>query len=273
MDLDNKNFIITGASRGIGAAIAASLAKRNANLFLIAKTLDQHPKLSGSLQQTLQDIQSLGNGTKEIFALDIRDLEKLQGFVDAIQARGIAIDGLINNAGSVMLGTFDKVTPKRFRLMNEINVQAPYALVHMLHRSFSTGAHIVNIAPSTHDYRKWMPGTTAYSLTKYGLSILTTGLAQELADIPVYVNGLWPEKLIATAAIEHVVADKALFPYCRKPEIMGDAVIALLHDQDRPTGQFFTDTQVLQKSGVTDFVSYCFDPSYSHLLKNDLYIN
>jgi citronellol/citronellal dehydrogenase len=261
-DLSGKTLFITGASRGIGKAIAIRAARDGANVVVAAKTDKPHPKLAGTVYTAVQEIEAAG-GRGLACITDIRFEDQVKVAVDrAVETFG-GIDILVNNASAIFLsGTLD--TPlKRFDLMHSVNVRGTYlvsqtCLPHLLK---AANPHILNIAPPLNMEERWFAPHVAYTMSKYGMSMCVLGMAGELRAEGVAVNALWPRTAIATAAVQNLLGGAEAIRHCRKPEIMADAAHAILvRDSKQCTGNFFVDDQVLQSAGVSDLSQYAIDP-------------
>lgn len=260
--LKGKTLFITGASRGIGKAIALRCAKDGANIVVAAKTTEPHPRLPGTIFSAAEEIEAAG-GKALPLKVDIRDEEVVQAAVDrAVETFG-GIDIVINNASAISLtGTLE--TPmKRYDLMHAVNVRGTYmvsrcCLPHLLK---SEHAHIMNISPPLNMLEHWFENHVAYTMAKYGMSMCVLGMAGEFRSQGIGVNALWPLTAIATSAVSNVIADDDMMLACRTPEIMADAAYAVLtRDPKETTGNFFIDEHVLREEGVTDFDVYAMDP-------------
>ncbi len=270
--LDGKTLFITGASRGIGRAIACRAACDGANIVIAAKSERKHPKLPGTLSSVAREIEQAGGNALPI-RTDIRDEEQVSSAVDQAVHHFGGIDILINNASAIYLaGTLD--TPmKRFDLMFDVNVRGTYlcsqaCLPHLLK---SERPKILNLAPPPNLDPKWFKEHVAYSIAKYGMSLCVLGMAAEFADRGLSVSGLWPRTVIATAAIK-MLGDLVKPEQCRRPEIVADAAHLILSAEDqRYNGQFLIDDSVLKESGVTDFSRYAVSPDTK--LAPDLFLD
>ena len=258
--LKNQTIFITGASRGIGRSIALRCARDGANIVIAAKTVEPHPKLPGTIYTVAEEVEQAGGHALPL-PVDIRDEEAVVGAVKrAVETFG-GIDILVNNASAISV-TGTLATPmKRYDLMQDINTRGTYlcsqACLPNLLRAVKP--HILTISPPLNLNPRWFGPHVAYTISKYGMSMCTLGLAAELADKGVAVNSLWPRTTIATAAVE------MFFPQAlassRTPEIMSDAAHLLLTGDSRSTtGQFFIDEAVLRTAGVTDFERYAVTP-------------
>jgi citronellol/citronellal dehydrogenase len=261
-DLSGKTIFITGASRGIGKAIALRAARDGANIAVVAKTDKPHPKLPGTVWTAVEEIEAAG-GKGLGCIVDIRFDEQ----VDAAVAKTVetfgSLDILINNASAISL-TNTTVTPmKKYDLMHQVNVRGTYTCSRacLPHLKQGTNPHILNISPPLNMDAKWFANHCAYTMAKYGMSMCALGMAEEFRSFGIAVNALWPRTGIATAAIK-MIAGEAGMKACRHPEIMADAVHAILTRDGREcTGNFFIDDEVLTAEGVSDLDVYAVDPS------------
>ena len=270
-DLGGKTLFITGASRGIGLAIALRAARDGANIVVAAKSAVPNPKLPGTIHTAAAAIEASG-GQALAVACDIREEDQVRAAVDAAVRRFGGIDILVNNASAIWLrGTLD--TPmKRFDLMQQVNARGSFlcAQACLPHLLASHNPHILTLAPPpTLDPRWWGPHT-GYTLAKMGMSFVTLGLAAEFGPRGVAVNALWPRTVIATDAINMIPGVEAA--RCRIPEILGDAAHAVLTASVREyAGRFLIDEEVLRAVGVVDFSGYAVDPAQT--LLPDLFLD
>jgi citronellol/citronellal dehydrogenase len=263
--LAGKVLFITGASRGIGEAIALRAARDGAKVAVIGKTSEPHAKLRGTVHEACAAIERAGGEALACVA-DIRDDQAVERAVEATRQRFGGIDILVNNASAISLtGTLD--TPmKRFDLMHAVNVRGTFAcsracLPLLLQ---SDNPHILTMSPPLDLRAEWFAPHVAYTASKFGMSMCTLGLAAEFATRGVAVNSLWPKTVIATAAIENLLGGPGALSSCRLPSIVADAAHAILTRPSRAsTGQFFIDEDVLRDAGVTDFSRYAVDPTVS----------
>lgn len=261
--LSAKTLFITGASRGIGKAIALRAARDGANIVIAAKTAEPHPKLDGTIYTAAEEIEAAGGKALPV-VVDIRSEELVRAAVDkAVETFG-GIDVLINNASAIML-TGTLATPmKRFDLMHQVNARGTFlcsqaCLPHLLK---GDNPHILNISPPLNLNPRWFKGHVAYTMAKYGMSMCVLGMAEEFRSKGVAVNALWPRTSIATAAVKNLLGGDAMMQQSRKPEIMADAAYAILtRDSKACTGNFFLDDDVLREEGVEDLDAYAVDPS------------
>lgn len=271
--LKNKVALITGGSRGIGKAIALRLAKEGANIAIAAKTAEPHPKLEGTIYSAAKEIEALGANVLPLQA-DIRNEEQIQAAVEeTIKAFG-KIDLLINNASAISLTPTEQTEAKRFDLMQDINVRGSFLMCkHCIpHLKKSENPHILNLSPPINLNAKWLAPHLAYTLSKYGMSMIVLGLAEELKQYKIAVNALWPKTTIATAAVQNLLGGDYLIQKSRTPEIVADAAFYILQQASTTcTGNFFLDEEVLIKEGITDFSQYAVNLQQS--LMNDLFLD
>jgi len=258
--LKGKTVFITGASRGIGRSIALRAAADGANVVIAAKTAEPHPKLEGTIFTVAAEVEQAGGKALPI-QLDIRDEAAVEAAVKKTAETFGSIDILVNNASAISLTDTLGTPAKRFDLMHQINTRGTYvcaqACIPFLKRS--ANPHILTLSPPLNLKPKWFKAHLAYTLSKYGMSLCTLGLAAEFASDGIAVNSLWPRTTIATAAVA------TFFPQAmaasRVPEIMSDAAYAIVTRPSREcTGNFFVDEEVLRSAGVTDFERYAVTP-------------
>lgn len=258
MSFAGKTVFITGASRGIGKAIALRLARDGANIVVAAKTAEPHPKLPGTVYSAATEIEQAG-GQALPLVVDVRDEGQVQKAVTEAVGKFGGIDILVNNASAIFLrGTLD--TPmKRFDLMHQVNVRATYLCSQAVipHLKKAANPHILNLSPPLNLHPKWFKNHTAYTMSKYGMSMCVLGMAAEFQRQGIAVNALWPRTTIATAAVKNMVGGEAMCNRSRKPEIMADAAYEILRQPAADlTGQFLLDEDVLRDAGVADFNPY-----------------
>ncbi|RKH68685.1 NAD(P)-dependent oxidoreductase [Corallococcus interemptor] len=257
-NLQGKTLFITGASRGIGKAIALRAARDGANIVIAAKTTDPHPKLPGTIYSAAKEIEEAG-GKALPCVVDIRDEAQIHAAVaKAVETFG-GIDILVNNASAISLtGTLE--TPlKRFDLMHGINTRGTFACSQACipYLKKSSNPHILNNSPPLNLEPRWFGPHVAYTIAKYGMSLCALGMAEELKDDGIAVNTLWPRTVIATAAVQNLLGGDDTIKGSRKPEIMADAAYAILTKPSRSfTGNFCIDDEVLRAAGVTNFDQY-----------------
>ncbi|MCH7728668.1 MAG: NAD(P)-dependent oxidoreductase [Planctomycetes bacterium] len=261
-DLNGKTLFITGSSRGIGKAIGLRAAADGANIAVVGKTAEPHPKLPGTVYSAVEEIEAAGGRALPCIA-DIRFAEQLEEAVDRTVATFGQIDILVNNASAIFLSGTAETPMKRFDLMHSVNVRATFLASQLClpHLATSENPHILNISPPLNMKAKWFAPHLAYTMSKFGMSMCILGMAEELRDQGVAVNALWPKTVIATAAVQNLLGGEEAMRRCRKPAIMADAAHAILTRNSREcTGNFFVDEQVLEQEGTTDFEKYAVTP-------------
>ncbi len=268
----NKTVFISGASRGIGKAIALRLAKEGANIIIAAKSVSEDPRLGGTIYSAAQEINEAG-GRAIATQCDIRDEEQI---IDAVQ-KGIAlfggIDIVINNASAISLSNTEQTETKRFDLMHDINVRGTFLVtkhcVPFLKKS--SNPHILTLSPPVNLDPKWLGMSVAYTISKYNMSMLTLGWAAEFRKIGIAANALWPFTTIATSAVKNLLGGDALIQKSRKADILADAAYYILQKPAKEcTGNSFMDEDVLREAGITDFSHYAVNPNET--LQRDLFI-
>ncbi len=263
--LQNRTLFISGASRGIGLAIALRAARDGANIVIAAKTADPHPKLPGTIYTAAKEVEAAGGKALPLMC-DIRSEEQVfEAVQKAINAFG-AIDVCINNASAISLtGTLE--TPmKKYDLMHQINLRGTFlvsqaCLPHLLKSKFTP--HILNLSPPLSMSPRWFGPHVAYTMAKYGMSMCVLGMAEEFKG-KVAVNALWPRTTIATAAV-HMLGGDDMMKASRTPEIMADAAYEILGKNVEFSGRFCIDDDVLREAGVTDLRKYQVDPNIEPL--------
>jgi citronellol/citronellal dehydrogenase len=257
-NLKGKTLFITGASRGIGKAIALRAARDGANIAIAAKTTEAHPKLPGTIYSAAEEIEQAG-GKALACVVDIRDENQIATAVQKTVETFGGIDILVNNASAISLtGTLG--TPmKRYDLMHQVNVRGTFACSQACipHLKKAANPHILMNSPPLNFETRWFAPHVAYSIAKYGMSLCVLGMAEELRPDGIAVNALWPRTVIATAAVQNLLGGDATVKGSRKPEIMADAAYAILTKPSREfTGHFCIDDEVLRAAGVTDLAQY-----------------
>lgn len=258
----NRTIFITGASRGIGKAIALKLAKEGANIIVAAKSVEEDPRLGGTIFSAAEEIEAAG-GKALAVQLDIRDEAQIIAAVQKAVDRFGGIDVVINNASAISLTNTEKTEAKRFDLMQSINVRGTFLVVkHCLPwLKKGTNPHIITLSPPISFKSKWMAGHIAYTLTKYNMSMLALGWAAEFKDDGIASNALWPKTTIDTAAVRNLLGGEALANMSRTPEIIADSVYYILSKTGLAyTGNTFIDEEVLAKEGITNLDQYSVMP-------------
>ena len=268
--LAGKTLFITGASRGIGLAIATRAAADGANIVLAAKTTEPNPKLPGTLYSAAAEVEAAG-GQALAVPTDIRDEAAVLAAVQAGVARFGGIDILVNNASAISLTPTPATPMKRFDLMFGVNVRGTYlctqACLPELVKSAQAGRnpHVLNMSPPLNMREHWFAPHVAYTMAKYGMSECTLGHAGEFRPLGIAVNSLWPRTPIATAALQMIPGVD--LDRCRTPQILADAAMFILTSDARSTtGQFFIDDDVLRHHGVTDLDRYAVKPGTTDFL-------
>jgi citronellol/citronellal dehydrogenase len=261
VSLKDKTMFITGASRGIGLAIALRAARDGANIAIAAKTAETNARLPGTIYTAAEEIEKAG-GRALPLVVDVRLEDQIAAAVAKTVETFGAIDILVNNASAISL-TGTVATPmKRYDLMCSVNVRGTFACSQACipHLARAKNPHILNNSPPLHMHAKWFKDHVAYTMAKYGMSMCVLGMAEELRDQGIAVNAIWPKTTIATAATK-MLGGQEMLDRCRKPEIMADAAYAILNRPSAAcTGNFFLDEEVLRAEGVTDFERYAVKP-------------
>lgn len=258
MGLSGTTIIMSGGSRGIGEAIAVRAARDGANIALLAKTTEPHPKLPGTIHTAAAAIEEAGGHALPLVG-DIRDDDFVASAVEQTASQFGGIDVVLNNASAINLSRTEDLPMKAYDLMNDINCRGSFLLAKLSIpwlRKSSNNPHILTLSPPISLDPKWFGRQTGYAIAKYGMSLVTLGLSEELREDGIAANSLWPRTSIDTAAIRNVVG-AGLVKHSRTPQIMADAAYEILTKPSREvTGQFFIDDDVLEDAGVTDFSVY-----------------
>lgn len=262
MFFQNKTVFITGASRGIGKAIALKLAAEGANIVIAAKSIEENPKLGGTIYTAAAEIDEAGGKALPV-PCDIRDEIQIENAVEKAAEKFGRIDILINNASAISLTSTEQTNTKRFDLVHDINVRGTFfvskACIPYLKKG--SNAHILNLSPPINFDIKWFGAHAAYTISKYNMTMIALGLAVELKKYNIAANTLWPKTTIATAAVKNLLGGDALIKMSRKPEIMADAAFNILQKPSNEcTGNTFIDEDVLTAEGITDFDKYAITP-------------
>ena len=261
-DLKGKTLFISGASRGIGLAIALRAARDGANVAIAAKTAEPHPRLPGTVFSAAEEIEKAG-GKALPCIVDIRFEDQVEAAIAKTVETFGGIDILVNNASAIQLTGTLATTMKRYDLMHGVNTRGTFMCSQKAipHLQKSANAHILNISPPLNMEARWFQGHVAYTMAKFGMSMCVLGMAEELKGDGIAVNALWPKTAIATAAVRNLLGGEESIARCRKPEIMADAAhVVLTKPSAECTGNFFVDEEVLRDSGVEDFDGYAEKP-------------
>ena len=262
MSLDGKTLFVTGASRGIGLAIALRAASLGANVAVVAKTVAPHPRLPGTIYTAAHEIEAAGGKALPIVC-DIRFEDQVAEAVRATVERFGGIDACVNNASAIALSATVDTDMKRYDLMNQINARGTFLCSKLTipYLEKSSNPHILNMSPPLDMKARWFSHHVAYTMAKFGMSMCTLGMSEELKLKRIAVNSLWPLTTIDTAAVRNVLGGDSLANVSRKPDVVADAAIEILQrDSTSCTGNFFIDEEVLRDAGVTDFAKYAIDP-------------
>jgi citronellol/citronellal dehydrogenase len=266
--LAGKTLFITGASRGIGLAIALRAARDGARVAIAAKSVTEHPKLPGTIFTAAKEIEAAG-GEALPLQCDIRFDEQVAEAMEKTAQRFGGVDILVNNASAIDLRGPRDLDMKRFDLMHQINARGSYlcAKLALPFLEKSANPHILTLSPPLDMNAKWFAPNLGYTMAKYGMSLVTLGLARDLARNGIAVNSLWPETAIATAAVGNLLGGEAALRHARQPQIVADAAHAILTRPARDcSGNFFIDVNVLKEEGVEDLASYAVDPACDAML-------
>lgn len=262
MSLAGKTLFVTGASRGIGLAIALRAARDGANVAIAAKTAEPHPKLPGTIYTAAEEIEQAG-GKALPLVVDVRDEASVTEAVEKTVERFGGLDICVNNASAISLTGTLQTDMKRYDLMNQVNARGTFltSKACIPHLKRSANPHVLMLSPPLDMSPKWFAGHTAYTMAKFGMSMCVLGMAEEFRADGIAFNALWPRTGIATAAIRFALAGDEGMRRCRTPEIMADAAHAIfLKDGRRFTGQFLIDDSLLYAEGERDFDKYRVDP-------------
>ncbi|WP_326545868.1 NAD(P)-dependent oxidoreductase [Mycolicibacterium sp. ND9-15] len=264
--LTDRTLVVSGGSRGIGLAIALAAAQRGANVVLLAKTAEPHPRLPGTVHTAVAEVEAAGvkgsgrGGGKAIAVVgDVRREEDVQRAVDAAVERFGGVDIVVNNASAIATEPTEQLAAKKFDLMMDINVRGTFLLTRaaLPYLRQSTDAHVITLAPPLNMNPRWLGAHPSYTLSKYGMTLLSLGWAAEYADAGIGFSCLWPETYIATSAVANAPNFQEMLDRSRDPQIMGDAAALIL---SRPpadvNGKCFIDSELLAESGVTDLSRY-----------------
>ena len=269
-DLQGKTLLISGGSRGIGLAIAVKAAADGANVALVAKTAEPHPKLEGTIFTAAKAIEEAGGQALPIVG-DVRDDASVEAAVEATVERFGGIDIVVNNASAIDLSDPEQLSMKRYDLMQSINARGTFLISRLCvpHLRKGSNSHVLTLSPPLSMDPKWFGQHPAYTMSKYGMSMVTLGMAERYREEGIAFNSLWPRTLIATAAVEFIVGGEAAMKLARTPEIMADAAHAILTSDSSNTGNFYIDDEVLLGRGV-DLAQYSSAPEAE--LQTDIFV-
>jgi citronellol/citronellal dehydrogenase len=271
--LAGKTIIMSGGSRGIGLAIALRAARDGANLAIIAKTTEPHPKLEGTIHTAAAAIEEAGGAALAIVG-DVRDDESVASAVAQTVERFGGIDIVVNNASAIDLSGTESLAMKKYDLMQDINCRGTFLLTKtsLPHLKKAANPHVLTLSPPLSLDPKWFGGHLGYTIAKFGMSMTTLGWSREFADDGIAVNSLWPRTIIATAAVRNLLGGEAALARSRKPEIYSDAAYAILTRPSRScTGNFYLCEDVLAEEGITDLSGYGFGGKDTEL-QVDIYV-
>jgi citronellol/citronellal dehydrogenase len=273
--LQGRTLFISGASRGIGLAIGLRAARDGANVALIAKTAEPHPKLEGTVHTATEAIEEAGGNALGIVG-DIRDEESVAGAVARTVERFGGIDACVNNASAINLSGTLELPMKRYDLMQDINTRGTFVVSQacLPHLIEASNPHVLTLSPPLNLNPTWFSQHVAYTIAKYGMSMVALGIAEEFRDRGVASNALWPRTMIATAAVQNLLGGDAAMARSRRPEIMADAAHAILCRPARETtGNFFMDDEVLAQEGINDLSPYGYGDSGDDDLQLDIFLD
>lgn len=273
MSLKDKTMFISGASRGIGLAIATRAAQDGANIALIAKTAEPHPKLDGTVYTAAERIEAAGGKALPIVG-DIRNEEQVAHAVEQAVAEFGGIDICVNNASAINLSGTEDLEVKRYDLMQGINTRGTFVVSKACipHLRKAENPHILTLSPPISLDRKWFRGHIGYTIAKYGMTLCALGFAEEFREAGIASNALWPRTLVATAAVQNLLGGDVAMARARRPEVYSDAAYVILARPSREcTGNTYLCEDVLAEEGITDLSAYAYVPGAE--LQVDLYVD
>lgn len=272
MDLKNKTALITGASRGIGEAIAVRLAKAGARIVIAAKSITEDPRLGGTIFSAARAVEEAGGQALPV-QCDIRDENAIIALMEKTRQAFGSLDILVNNASAINLSNTPQLEPKRFDLMFDINVRGTFLVTKFAYPLLkaSSNPHILTLSPPLNPDRLWLRQHLAYTISKYNMTLMALGWAEEFRPEGIASNTLWPATTIATAAVRNLLGGEELVNRSRKPEIMAEAACLLLEkDAKTHTGDCYLDEDLLKEAGITDLDAYAVKPG--NALQRDLFL-
>ena len=274
LPLEGKTIFMSGGSRGVGLAIAKRAARDGANVALIAKSAEEQPNLPGTIYSAADEIEEAGGQALPIVG-DIRDAEAVYDAVERTVEEFGGIDIVVNNASAINLSGTEEMDVKRYDLMQNINVRGTFVVTKACipHLKRAANPHVLTLSPPLNLDPKWFGAHVGYTISKYNMSMLTLGWAEEFREDGIAFNSLWPRTMIATAAVMNLLGGEEAMAQSRTPEILADAAHAILVRPSREcTGNFFIDEEVLAEEGVTDLDRYRADPEGGELA-TDLFLD
>ena len=272
-DLSGRTMFMSGGSRGIGLAIAVRAARDGANVALIAKTAEPHPKLEGTIYTAAEEIEAAGGQALPLPG-DIRNEDQVLDAVQKTVERFGGIDIVVNNASAIQIEGSETLPMKRYDLMQNINTRGTFLVSRACvpHLKEGTNPHVLTLSPPLNMKPHWFQHHLAYTLAKYGMSMCTLGMAAEYAGDGIAFNSLWPRTIIATAAVQNLLGGDEAMARSRRPEILADAAHAILgRDSRECTGNFFVDDEVLAEEGITDLSDYTYGDGAD--LQTDIFLD
>ncbi len=271
--LSGKTMFLSGGSRGIGLAIAKRAAADGANVALIAKTAQPHPRLEGTVFTAAEEIEAAGGNALPIVG-DIRHDDQVEAAVAHTVAEFGGIDLCVNNASAINLSSTEYVPMKSYDLMQDINTRGTFLVSRTCvpHLRNAENPHILTLSPPLNLAQHWFQNHVAYTIAKYGMSMCTLGMSVEFAGDGIAVNSLWPRTIIATAAVQNLLGGDAAMAQSRRPEILADAAYEIFtRTSSETTGNFYIDDEVLADAGITDLSGYAYIPDAS--LQRDIFLD
>jgi citronellol/citronellal dehydrogenase len=272
--LAGRTILMSGGSRGIGLAIALRAARDGANVALLAKTDTPDPRLPGTVHTAADEIEQAGGKALPIVG-DVRDEDSVANAVARTVEHFGGIDIVVNNASAITLQNVGELPVKRYDLMLDINTRGTFLLTSLAlpHLAKSTNPHVLTLSPPLNMDRKWLAQHAPYTVSKYGMTMLTLGVAESRREVGIAANCLWPRTLIATAAVQNLLGGDASMAVSRRPEIVADAAHAILVRPAREcTGNTFIDDDVLRDAGITDFSGYRYSAASDDDLSPDIFL-
>jgi citronellol/citronellal dehydrogenase len=274
VSLAGKTLFLSGGSRGIGLAIALRAARDGANVALIAKTAEPHPKLEGTVYTAAAAIEQAGGSALPVVG-DIRDEAQVAAAVEAAVERFGGIDVCVNNASAINLAGTEQIELKRYDLMQDINTRGTFVVSKAVvpHLKQAANPHVLTLSPPLNLDPKWFERHVAYTIAKYGMSMCTIGMAQEFREDGIAFNSLWPRTIVATAAVQNLLGGDEAMARARRPEVVADAAYAVVNRPSREcTGNLFLAEDVLAQEGVDDLSRYSYGAADGDLVP-DLFVD